>query len=205
MAAGDVYRVSQQYIFFSQIVCFNTFHVEDVSGSVGSAGIASDWNTNIVPTFKANLSAMLGFTQLRVERIAPNGGDMTIINLSGQGSASAAFYWPSVACAIITWRTALTGRRGRGRTYLPGMACTNVNADLVTLTATTTTRVGNMATAIMNRYGPSGAATPRLGVFSRLNSGGTPPFSTAGFNRVVSYTVQPYIGSMGSRRYGRGM
>jgi hypothetical protein len=202
MAAGDIYRLVQTGTYGTTVQ--HALHFKDLTGTGSPSGLVTDWTNNIVPTWKANVVTIYGFSSVKVRKIGPGSPVEASGTLSGSGSVSATQYMPCIAACIVTWYTSRLGRRGRGRTYMNGQP--NEAGSVGNLGTANTTRITNIANAIFNRYvNLTGQSTYKLGVFSRVIGGSIEPVNPAGFADVTSFVVRAYIGSMSTRRVGHGI
>jgi hypothetical protein len=210
IAAEEVYRLIQITRYNNVLAVMNTFHFGlEASGFSNANVLCTDWRDNIVPTWKANVGGRIWFVELITQRIAPDDGPLVSVLLTGTGALGTSSNLPSIAAGLITWRTQLTGRSRRGRSYIAGLPYDTSVAisDGVTWGTTSQTRLGNIANVILSRYtlgaNPGGFF---LCVWSRLLGGANVPRDPfAGAALVNRFTVQPYIGSMGTRRGFRGV
>lgn len=205
---AEIFRLVMVQKFVGTITCMNTFYFGTEGTGSSANTLVSDWATNIVPTWKANIINFMTFEQVYAQKVMPTQEAIASVTLSGSGSGSGGFGLPSVACGILTWRTQLSGRRRRGRTYIAGMGYdSSLSANGITWTATGISKLTNIGTAILNRYtqgaNPGGFV---LIVWSRTQQASVPAaeWQTAA-SQVMRYTAQSYIGSMGTRRGSRGI
>src|SRR5262245_9692721 len=206
--AAEVSRLVQSGNYGGDILIQNVWHFgrESTGGTPGE--LMNDWNSNIVAALTPNFHPVVTFTEVAVQRIAPDESEIERISGSRGGGNAAAVALPCVAAGVITWRTQLAGRSHRGRTFWAGLPY-----DFSTLSDGSTwgsgglARLNAIANLIQNRYmlgGNPGAYM--LGVWSRKLGGRLPPRDpAAGWSMVVSHTAQAYICSMGSRRLGHGL
>lgn len=191
------------YQMLAGIQVVNTLKLRDVDGFGHAPELAQDFATNIIPTWKNILSNHISFQSVVARSLMPNTGEMATVSLTGTGAAGVGCY-PVVCAGVITWRSALAGRRYRGRMYLAGLVYTD-GADAI-FSAGNQNNMATLANAIKTRYVTNAAANKwQLGVWSRKNAAlaGQPGVPDP-FQPVTQFTVQPYIATMGSRRSGRG-
>jgi len=207
-ATSRLYKLVQVQRFNNAITVMNTFHMAVESGAPTSAALVSDWITNVVPSWKANVCSPITWSEVYAQQILPTQDAITSNAVSGPGTTGTVPL-PVVCAGLITWRSAFIGRRRRGRSYIVGLAygSSGEQGNYYTFSATNVTKMTNIGNAVLNRYtlgnNPSGF---QLVVYSRTEQLANPPETW--MNAVVPVTrfsVQPYIGTMGSRRSGRGI
>ena len=203
-APGDVYEfVIRSRDTAANVQCNNVLHFIALTPSCTALQIVNDFRTNLETQYKAFMT-----TSVRIERylafnLIPFQTDSYEVAVSVPGTRGGG-NMPPLVCPIVTWRSGRMGRRYRGRSYLPGLSASDVANGALT-GANITSQQFVWASAMMTRYGPTGTNNDfRLGVWSRVNGNQTPPHLPAGFTTVSSFTVQSALGSMGTRRVGRG-
>jgi hypothetical protein len=207
--AGDVYELVVEWIDSAGTTkALNVFHFRQRGAPVLTAiNLIAEFKANAQTQYRAMIASGFGIRRYAARSMIPYNTDFyeTIENptLTGTGGTTAV---PAVCAGIITWRTGQPGRRKRGRSYLPGISINNTDFAgrlAAVFIANTVNAFGNQ---VMTRWGPTGASTTtEIGVWSRLNAGPDPPFDPAGFTPITAFTAQPALGSMGTRRFGRGM
>lgn len=205
---NECYQLVQSTSFGSTIACLNVFHfgTESVGNSANS--LVVDWRDNIVPTWKTAVSADIAFKEVYAQQFMPSESAVASVTLSGTG-VSGAFPAPAVCAGVITWRTQFLGRRHRGRSYVAGLPYAyGGTSDGMKWMGNGVTFLGNIANAILTRYTLGGNPYGfQLMVWSKITYDQL--VNTADWRQaatmVTRYTVQPYIATMGSRRFGRGM
>jgi len=206
--AAEVYRLVQTMRYASAITVQNVFHFGLAVAGGTSGALVNDWNTNVIPYWKAHIWSGISFVEVNAQMIAPTEQDVSRIPLTGVGTSSFTIGAPAPTAAVWTWRTQLTGRSRRGRTYLAGWGYDNSSwSNGYVWTANSITQLGAFADTIRLRYqlggNPSGFY---LGVWSpKLGGKNLPRDPAAGLAMVTGVTVQPYVATMGTRRYGRGV
>ena len=206
--AGDVYELVVETIDSTNTTkCLNVFHFRQRGAPVLTAiNLVAEWMANVQTEYRAIFANTFAIRRYVAVSLIPYNTDfyeaIQSPTLAGTGGSSSV---PSVAAGIITWRTGQPGRRKRGRSYIPGISINNMTngrlADIFILN--TVNAFGNK---VLARWGPTGlSTTTEIGVWSRLNAGPDDPYNPAGFTPITAFTAQPAMGSMGTRRYGRGM
>jgi len=203
-APGDVYEFvirGQDTSAGVQIV--NVFHVLALTPACTANAIIQDFRTNLETEYKNMISSSVIFNRYLAFNLVPFQTDVAeqVINVSG-GSVGTPH--STVVAGIITWRSARIGRRYRGRSYIGTLGNAQVTNSRLN-GAMTTSALFLFATKMMARWGPTGTSLDmRLGIWSRMNGNQSPPHLAAGLTLVNNFTVQSAVGTMGTRRPGRG-
>lgn len=204
-APGDIYELvislqeTQNNTFTLQV-----FHFRALTSGLTATSLIADWRANIETTHRVCVCTGVNIVRYVAFNLIPFQTDWAEqrVSLPGTGASTLA---PPLVAWVTTWRTALPGRRYRGRTYWGGMSSTGFLGGRLNSNGLTGAFF-NLPNAILTRYGATGVSTDtRIGVWSRVNGGQSPPHSPAGFTQITSFTVQLNIASMGTRRIGRGM
>lgn len=202
---GDVYELvvtCQETATSTYII--NVFHFRAVTAGCTATSLIVDWRTNVETAQRAIMSSGANIVRYECFNLIPYSTDwaeqrVTLAGTGGSTPTAALVAW------ITTWRTTLPGRRYRGRTYWGPISTSFMLGGKIN-GATTSGPFWALPNAILTRYGATGTSPDtRIGVWSRVNGNQHPPHSPAGFTQIVSFTVQPNLGSMGTRRLGRGM
>jgi|SRR5215471_6955338 len=206
--AAEVYRLVQSGRYQDDILIQNVWHFgrENAGGTPGE--LLNDWNSNIIGQMATNFINVVNFTDISVQRIAPDESEIERISGNYRGSHAGQTALPCVAAGIVTWRTQLAGRSHRGRSYFTGMPYDSVTwSDGTGWTSYGLGTLDSIANLIRLRYQLGGnPGAYMLGVWSRKLGGALPPRdAAAGWTMVASHTSQSYIGSMGTRRLGHGL
>jgi hypothetical protein len=204
MPVGDIFElVIYQHETVGAVNMANVFHFRSIDPASTCAALIADWIANAQTEWRGCQGSNCFIDKYVCRTLIPFNADYAESPQSLQGSAGSVCIW-GAQCAVMTWRTGFPGRRKRGRTYIGGVGNGDVNGARLQ-NAFLTGRLTTFGNKMIARYGPSGTSTlARFGVWSRLNAGATPPYSPSGFTQVVSFTPQPNLGLMGTRRYGRG-
>ena len=207
VAVGDVYELAVTWVESTQgTQCVNVFHFRQKAGYLSAINLVGEFVAGVETQYRAMITSALSITKYSCRSLIPHLTDFYESFPSpirpGTGGTTPC---PPVSAGIITWRTGLPGRRKRGRTYLAGI---NINQQAGGRLSTTfiTNYMSVFADRCISLWGPGGSsATTEIGVWSRLNAGPDPPFAAAGFQPITAFTCQPAMGSMGTRRVGRGI
>lgn len=208
-AVSNVYRLVQRTKWANSIAVLSAFHLMTEGEGPTAQQVAQDWANNIVPVWKNNTAVSLAFENIQTQSLVPNQADLGGVSLAGTGAwdydgSNWRVAGPIVVAGVITWRTNAPGRSGRGRTYVGGAPL--ISNDGINWAPANKQMFTNIAEVIQGRYilGDN-PYDLRLCVWSRKNQGAGPPYNAAAAQRVVSFTVQSYYATMGSRRGGRGL
>lgn len=166
--------------------------------------LANCWLTHLKPVTAS------GFTlnEIRYQLMSANppGLEYTYAVPGGTATGSAAAL-PSFNAAVVSLRSNIGGRHGRGRMFLAGIpeaATTNSLLDtghaywagLIAFCAC-------VAAAFINEGSPP-ANFVRWIIYSRSLGGASVPFSIAGATHTITATPNALIGTIRSRKVGRG-
>lgn len=166
--------------------------------------LANCFLTHLVPVWPT------GFTlkELRYQMMSTNPPGLEYIYpvVGGTGTGPAAAL-PSFNSAVISIRTAIGGRSGRGRVFIPGIPeAATTNSAFDTGNAFWTALIAFVACVAGSFVGtaPDPANAVRWVVYSRTLGGASVPFGVAGATRVVTAAPLSLIGTTRSRKVGRG-
>ena len=186
--------------------CLNVMHFVDVGGHPGDNAqeLANDFHDNMRTTLLARACGEYFAEYIEVIKIVPFGEGPRVRNFAAAsiGTATGTCYTATI-CEVITIHTDQIGRRKRGRIYMAGGPGTGMLAG--NWIATQTARTQNFATQLENRYIIAAHTSPfELGVWSKLNAGPDPPWSTDAFTRATSLTVRQTVRNQRRRQLGVG-
>lgn len=204
-APGDIYElaITQRSIGTTNITV-NVFHFRAVTSGCTATSLIADFRSGIESSWRTSHTSDAILERYLAFNLIPYNTDVaeqrtTLPGLNG------AIPLPYVVSAIVTWRTALLGRQNRGRTYFGSVLQTDVVNGQIT-GYNSTSKYQALAQSMLNRYGATGTSPDiRMGVWSRVKGNQTPPHNAAGFTQISSFSVQQNVGSMGTRRRGRGV
>lgn len=197
----SIERVTISALFYSQI-CQNVLHFNNPDGALTQAQVAAEirdkWIGTVTNTgIHSWVTNSITWVKVSVQTRAISPGppyDLTIAQ-QGQQSASNEQYTP--VCCILKFRTATGGRRGRGRSYVPGM----LN--------------GFVTNGLINATFHSYADTAIAALNARFSVGGTGPLflvigprtgiSTPDFPPVTAIVASNYVGIQRRRNIGYGV
>lgn len=208
-SVGDVYEVIIEGRQDGQITD-NVFHFECVGADTDVLThlvlvFAQCFIDNLLPV----LSSSWSLERIRWKRLSPTLGieQISIPVGAGAGGGNAAAL-PSYCAAVISKRTLTGGRSFRGRTYIAG-----IPEDQTTNSVLDTTKpfwAGALAFAVCvlaNFVHPDpagGSDIWNLIVFSRKINNNALPFATGATTDVREYVPVQQLGTMRSRKVGRG-
>lgn len=204
--AGIVWRLTQNTKYNGVISCLNTFWFAEDTGTATATGLLNDWNTYVVPTWKANVTNAMTFGSIEAYQVLPTESVLYSIALTGSGGIIS-LPAPCNSAGVVTWRTTGFGRNRRGRSFIAGLEyAAPSTSNGYQWIGTGVTRLNNIANAIYSRFRLGGnPAGIYMCVFSRKLYTDDPASWPNAVALMTGYTVQPYIATMGTRRYGRGM
>jgi hypothetical protein len=142
---------------------------------------ASTWLTAFTggaSGFASKVTAGVVFNRVSTGLINPAGGGQTelaeaTVNIPGTAAGNSL---PPIVALVVSLRTALANRRGRGRLYLPPLA----SSSLTTLGKVSTTTVTDINTALTTAWTGYNTGTDRPVVYSRTS--GT-------FQNITSFNI----------------
>jgi hypothetical protein len=207
VAVGDVYELAMQWTEATQgTQCLNVFHFRQKAGFLSAINLIGEFQAGAQTEIRALIGSGMAIQRYACRSLIPYNADYyeTTLSPTLAGTGGADVLPPQLA-AIITWRTGAIGRRKRGRTYFAGLP-QNFQTGGRLINTVLTNQGAAIGNKFMSLWGAGGSsATTEYGVWSRVNAGPDPPFLPAGFTVCTSFTVQPAMGTMGTRRWGRGI
>lgn len=205
VAIGDIYELAvtwRDVTGTQQMI--NVYHFRQKAGFLSAINLIGEWQSAMQTRDQGLRSSGAQLIKYSCRSLIPHNTDWYETTLAVNGTLGA-FTLPPSSAAIITWRTGLPGRRKRGRTYIGGVERSQHAGGLLTA-AYTGTNMANFGNQVLAVFGAAGSSpTTEMGVWSRLNAGPDPPFNPAGFQVITGFTAQPALGTMGTRRHGRGV
>jgi hypothetical protein len=208
VVSNEVYRLVQVVRFSNAVTCMNSFYFGKETTGGSSAGLVADWNTNIVPTWRNNVCQQVSFNQCYAQQVMPVQDAVAAVTQSLIGNISVAPPLPAVAAGIITWRSQGIGRSRRGRSYIAGIRWDSfTSSDYINWNANGVSYLAGIAGAILTRYTLGGNPGGYFLVVWSRKLASSPPGGDwrNAASMVTRYTVQSYVGSMGTRRGARGI
>jgi len=208
-AVGDVYEVVIEGRTEGQITD-NVFHFECV-------GADSDVLTHLILVFiqcfidnvLPVLSSSWALERVRWKRVSPTLGveQVSVPVGAGAGGGNAAAL-PSYAAAVISKKTLTGGRSFRGRTYIPGIPeDQTINSAIDISKPLWAGLLAFAACVIANFVHPDPAGGSNIWdliVFSRKINGNALPYLDGATTDVREYVPVQQLGTMRSRKVGRG-
>lgn len=120
MAVGQVYRLAVRSTYNNVDDMINVFHYRQELVVIGNPAedLANQWVSDVMTTYQGVISGSVTIAEVNVRPVPPATEffDLALTGIVGSLSGEAL---PLMNAGIITWRTALIGRRNRGRSYLP--------------------------------------------------------------------------------------
>lgn len=190
MAINDTYRVAIiGHVAEQDIV--NVVHFQQVTpvfGGSSEESLANAWVEDVQGTYLDACNSLYTLDKLLVQNVdGVTSAYEKIINAAG--SITGDLY--AFQCApVISWRTGLTGRSNRGRSYMPPVAEADVSGGGI-LGGTFVTKLQAYVTATLQVTESVLGGTFNLVVYSRKNSTSNP---------VTGGLVRTIIGTQRGRR-----
>jgi hypothetical protein len=201
---GDVYElVMYQRDTGANVQIINVFHLLAVTPLCTALAIVNDWRSALEGHWRNLIGSGSQIQRYQCFNLVPFQTDVydVTVSLGGLGGVGT---MPPLVAGIFTWRTGRIGRRYRGRTYLGGIAPADISGGNLH-PSFVSGRAKTFCDQLLARWGPAGTSNDiRFGVWSRVIGHQQPPHDKTGLTTVQSYTIQPALGSMGTRRVGRG-
>jgi hypothetical protein len=151
--------------------------------------------------YKAVMPNDLNLAQIVCQQLTPFPLLVDTQAVTENGTASGGQYNSQVA-AIITWRTALAGKKYRGRSYLSAPSGWFSTPNIMNNTGLTA--MATFGASVLANFTDLGPIPAKLGVYSRVIGGGGPLYNVSGWHDVTTFSVQPFFGAQRRRRIGRG-
>lgn len=122
LLVGDVIQV-KCYASFQQQGSINVLHYicgATTGGTVTDVAVAQQLEATFAPLYKAWLPTVCIWEGVRVQRIHPGITPVAVVNTANKGAGTVlGDPLPGLVAGVVTKRTALAGRKGRGRMFLP--------------------------------------------------------------------------------------
>jgi len=172
------------------------FNFKTIGGSWTSSGLnnlCSDLFTNIWPLLQACMATTFTLTLIEAtDRSAPGGAYGSFTPTTGNLGTKNSDALPASVANVIKWTTGFSGRRYRGRTYVPGF----VDADATgsTFVSSVLTQCQNLAAAMLLYVGP-GTPSVDFAIAS---------IKDLALRIVTGYAVDAIVDSQRRRLPGRG-
>jgi hypothetical protein len=184
------------------IQCDNVFHFRARAPGADAGALLDSWLTLAWPYWRERVNRTYWLETVAVRQILPYEQVAHEQGALDRGFFEPAYASPCVCAGLIQWRTALEGRRRRGRTYVVGL--TAFAADGIHWSDVSVADLQGLADGLLHLYGPAGVDLWELGVWSPTIGGRVPPLDPDGFAPIEYASAVSYICTMGSRRLGRG-
>lgn len=202
---GEIFQVRPVMRLHDQQV-MNVLHFRATGGPVIETDLIGALINCITTVLFPGLSADLTLERVDVKKVSAGAAkelEQTLV--ADNVGEEAGDCLPSHNAAVVTLRTIVPGRSGRGRMYLPGIpesgqAQSKISPELATIIAAF---IDCMFTSF--KIGDPPATNQFVwGVYSRKLGSPTPPYTSAGFAAITNYRVNTVIGTQRSRKVGRG-
>lgn len=185
----------------------NVFHCQLTTSSSISQSDLDAWTTSFQAAYKTNLGARQTsaavYSLAKTVLYTPGGGELSSsVAMTGTGTEAGGGLNDNAAAKVISWLSGVYWRGGKPRTYLTGVATTDMTSGAA-LTATEITALTSAAAAFrtaVNALTQGTITGTTLGFvsFRTGNTDRTPPL----FFAVSGARVHPRIGTQ-RRRLGR--
>jgi|SRR5712691_9121061 len=157
--------------------------------------------------YRALISSDVTLIEIRTKRMTPIALDTLIFQPNSGESLGglAASCGNSTLSAVVTLRTGLSGKRHRGRVYVPGVSPAILTDQENKISSSSLAARDTVWTNIMALFDDATgtALYVALGIYSRL-IGGQNPFTLAGWQAVTQFVNRPILGNQRRRREGVG-
>lgn len=163
------------------------------------------FTTHLLPV----LSSSWRLDEIRTKQVYPIHGAevITVPNVNTQGGGSDAAL-PSYCAAVVSKRTAFGGRSKRGRHYWAGIPEDQTTGSFIENTQPLWTALLAFAACVISEFvhpDPAGGhAIYDMMLYSRKLGGSQLPLGQAGLTAVREYVPTRALGTMRSRKVGRG-
>lgn len=206
---GEVYQVTIEGRMEGQLTA-NVFHFECVGADTDTLThlilvFVQCFIDNLLPV----LSSSWALERVRWKRVSPSLGveQISIPVGAGNGGGNAAAL-PSYCAAVISKRTLTGGRSFRGRTYIAGIPEDQTLNSAIDISKPLWAGILGFALCVITNFvhpDPAGGSNIwNLIVFSRKLAGSTLPFPNNSTTDVREYVPVQQLGTMRSRKVGRG-
>jgi hypothetical protein len=189
----------------------NVLHFSCASGA-GDADVALHLITVLLQCYITHLLPVLtskwSLEKAVWKRVAPTLGPELVTvptgTTSGGGSANAL---PSFAAGVISLKSILGGRSHRGRMYIAGIPETATTDSFLNAADPFWTAMLAFANCIVSNFiigDPVGTNSWQMMIYSRKLGGAHFPYGNAGFTAIKEVLPNQLVGTMRSRKVGRG-
>jgi hypothetical protein len=204
MSNGDVYRLAIQSTFTGVDQIVNVFHYQQTAsgGVVTNKALSciNAWINSTEGPYLACLSERISLVSYVCKGV--NGSiEEAEINSTEVGTGGGADLLPLSDSPVISWRTGQSGRRRRGRTYMPPPE--EVNQDAGKITIGYTNILEAYAASAMEIATTDGDEFVMV-IYSPEALDAEPPRPGTLITTVTGAIVQTVLGAQTRRRQGRG-
>lgn len=204
MATGDTYKLAVQSNFTGTDQIVNVFHYRQTAdaGAVTNKALAliNAWVDSCQAEYLANLSSRMTL-ELFQARGVDGSTEEAEVNTTENGTGGAGDIVPLQNAPVLSWRTGQSGRRRRGRTYMPPIEETLQDAG--NLNSTQIDRMEDFAAVATAIDTPDGDEFEMV-IYSPEDLTATPPRVGTIITPVVAAIAQSVMGSQRRRRQGSG-
>jgi len=201
-ASGEIIQVTHRYLNAGQL-CENVLNFRERSPGKTNAQIDNDINLfiNQIAQIQASDTTYL---KPMWKRMTPVAFDESFTTLTGatQGAIGGGSTNSTIAL-VITERTGVAGGRHRGRMYIGGIPAAWVNPN--TLFGAGVAAANTFVADYLSVFDDAAGTSLHLacGIYSKI-TGGTMPYTLAGWQPCTSLVVQALFGTQRRRRIGVG-
>jgi hypothetical protein len=204
MSTGDVYKLAVQSNFTGTDQIVNVFHYRQTSdtGVLTNKALAliTAWEASAKAEYLACLSSRITLEKLEAKGV--NGStEEAEVNATDNGTGGAGDITPLQSAPLISWRTGESGRRKRGRTYMPPIEETLQDAG--NLTSTAIDRMEDFVPVALEVDTGDGDDF-ELVIYSPEDLAATPPRPGTLITKVTGAIVQSIMATQRRRRQGSG-
>lgn len=153
-AVGDVYLIQPACYYNSQVGYLSLHaHCVSITGAGVSDGFLAQtvdaaWSPKIIPW----LPTTGNYIGTRVARVTPTKGNPVVSITSAAAGTGSGGPAPSQLAGLITLNSALVGRRGRGRAYIPFPALSMISVTTGGVSAAGITLLAALATYLQSTF-----------------------------------------------------
>ena len=211
-----LFRLSVTFVVDGQN-CMNTFWFRSkpttpsVTLQEDTDSLLTEWDTLMWPLWKGLQGTACQHFAAVAQCMNPPGTAISIASYTTQFGTVAGDMLPSFCQAGISWYTQYPGRRTHGRVMIPGITEADVSQSV--LSSSAMTRLANVGSSWVTRYGVAGVSTRWWGVvYSRKNGNGyttTLPravtYSPLAGVPIARFVAHNEVGTQRHRRLHRGV
>lgn len=181
---------------FTNRIFNNVIHLNNPDGLLTPQEIADEVRVNWVGPIRVWQAHELVYTHVTIQRLGlgqlPAPVTVQWVNVDGDGTSDVEH---ASICALLSFRTALAGRRHRGRYYVATVPAAHITNDVLN-TDFGIPRMNAIANSLQNRFAADGGGPLDLVIWHR---------DTNDFHLVTGIIAQPRLGILRKRNVGVGI